>query len=58
MIKQEAGFCYLASVTGQFRGYGEEVRVFVSGDGWWYLDGKSAKSGVGATAMAIRITNP
>ena len=52
-MRREEGFCYLSGMTGHFAGAGEEVKVFISGDGWWYLSGKSGMDGVGATAMAI-----
>ena len=54
LIRQDEGFCALTGVGGGFQGGGEEVRVFVGADGYWYLGGKSMQKGVEAECMVVR----
>jgi hypothetical protein len=58
MIRKEEGFCYLTRVNGQFAGLGEEARVYIGDDGYWYLSGSAYKP-LAATAMSVRfMTKP
>jgi serine/threonine protein kinase len=58
MIAKGEGFCYLSAVGGSFRGFGEEVRVYVGPDGYWYLDGRTGGPHVRARAVSIRTATP
>lgn len=44
--------CFLNKITGKFRGTGENVRTYKSGDSW-YLSGNSFQSGVGARGRCV-----
>ncbi len=44
---------FLTFVQGKFEGGGEYVMVYVANDGYWYLGGASAQSGVSARARCI-----
>lgn len=54
LIRKDEGFCALTSVTGRFEGDGEQARVYVGADDYWYLGGKSAQRGVAAECMVVR----
>ncbi len=53
MIHRSEGFCFLSSIGGGFNGGGEEVRVHIGEDGYWYLSGRSGTP-INARAAAIR----
>ena len=53
LIRQDEGFCALTSVTGHFEGGGEQVRVYLDADGYWYLGGKSAQQSVSAQCIIV-----
>jgi hypothetical protein len=46
MIPIAQGICFLAGVSGKFRGYGEHVEVVARDDGYWHLTGASQQSEV------------
>lgn len=56
MIRKEEGFCYLTRVSGEFAGMGEQARVYIESDGYWYLHGSSFKP-LGASAMSVRFVS-
>ncbi len=58
LIRRDEGFCALTRVTGNFRGYGETVRVYISDDGYWYLGGDSQQNDVTADCIVVRYQNP
>jgi WD40 repeat protein len=58
MLKRDEGICYLAGVGGTMRGYGEQVRVQLADDGFWYLEGKTAQAELSGKAIALRWKNP
>ena len=43
MLQKVAGICVLSGVTGRFAGPGEDIRVRLDDDGYWYLEGKSGQ---------------
>lgn len=45
--------CYLAGMRGKFRGGGEEIGIYVGGDGYYYLYAHSMQRDVAALAMCI-----
>ncbi|MBY0526974.1 MAG: hypothetical protein K2R98_26510 [Gemmataceae bacterium] len=53
MIRRTDGFCVLASVGGGFRGAGEEVKVYLGEDDYWYLGGRSGGPRLHARAISI-----
>lgn len=58
MISADLGICYLTSVGGNFRGYGESVRISVAGEtsngpGRWTLSGSSYQHDVHASAHCV-----
>ena len=53
MIRKEEGFCYLTQLHGEFAGTGEQARVYIGDDGYWYLHGSALKP-LAATAMSVR----
>lgn len=57
MIEGKKGFCYLAKVTGRFRGPYEEVAV-TKEEKTWYLGGKSKQKGGGVAASAMCVLFP
>lgn len=52
MIADAAGTCFLAGITGRFRGGGEEVGIYSSG-GYQWLYARSMQVGVAAQAVCI-----
>jgi hypothetical protein len=46
-------FCFLGSVSGQFDGAGESVRVYIDQNGYWWLGGTSQRTGVAGHAVCI-----
>ena len=54
LIRKDEGFCALTGVTGRFEGDGEQVRVYIGDDDYWYLGGQSAQKGVAATCVIVR----
>ncbi|BAY25173.1 hypothetical protein NIES2100_49790 [Calothrix sp. NIES-2100] len=46
-------FCFITSVRGKFEGAGEVVHTYIGNDGFWYLGGSSAQSGVSACARCV-----
>jgi hypothetical protein len=52
-LRVNEGFCYLSMVQGRFEGGGEVVRVYVSHNGRWRLEGRSLAEGVRATARCV-----
>ena len=54
LIRKDEGFCALTKVTGHFEGGDEGVKVYVGGDGYWYLDGYSEQDNVGAECVVVR----
>ncbi|MDB5392202.1 MAG: peptidase caspase catalytic subunit p20, partial [Planctomycetaceae bacterium] len=54
MLHRKDGICLLSGVKGAFRGYGEEVKIRLADDGYWYLDGKSSQGEIRATALGIK----
>jgi len=42
-------------VAGAFRGGGEEVRISIGNDGYWYLSGKSQQPTMTVRAMSISL---
>jgi hypothetical protein len=57
LLKKGEGLAFLSSVSGQFHGYGDEVRVYLGNDETWYLARKSREKSVRATATSIRVLN-
>lgn len=57
MIKKDDGFCFLSTVSGAFRGGGEEVKVHLAADNYWYLSGRSAQAALSAKAMSVEFTS-
>jgi hypothetical protein len=56
MIHKDEGFCFLSSVSGTFRGFGEQVRVYINpDDGFWYLDGHSGQAQLAAKAYSVKL---
>lgn len=55
LIRQEEGFCALTAVSGHFQGDGEQARVYIGDDGYWYLGGQSHQSGVSAECVVVRL---
>ena len=53
LIRKEEGVCALTGVTGHFQGSGEQVRVYVGDDGYWYLGGTSHQEGVAADCVIV-----
>ncbi len=58
MIAKSEGFCYLSMVGGGFRGFGEEAKVYVGPDDYWYLDGKTGGTPLRARAISVRTGPP
>ena len=58
MLHKKDGICLLAGIRGALRGYGEEVKIELADDGYWYLEGKSAQGGLRATALGIKWNKP
>ncbi len=58
MLHRKDGICVLAGVSGAFRGYGEEVKVRLADDGYWYLEGKSAQGELHAKAIGLKWSKP
>ncbi len=56
LIRQEEGFCALTAVSGRFEGAGEQARVYIGDDGYWYLGGQSNQEGVSADCMVVRLS--
>ncbi|HEX4086542.1 MAG TPA: hypothetical protein VHY22_16635 [Chthoniobacteraceae bacterium] len=54
IMPQDDGFCALSQVTGHFQGGGEEVKVYVGDDGYWYLGGHSMQQDVAAQCIVVR----
>jgi hypothetical protein len=55
MIHKSEGLCFLSSVAGAFKGFGESVRVYINPkDDFWYLEG-SAVQPVTAKALAFKL---
>ena len=54
LIRQDEGFCALTSVTGHFAGDGEQVKVYVAEDGYWYLGGHSRQHDVATECIVVR----
>jgi hypothetical protein len=55
MIHKDEGFCYISDLGGALDGGGENVRVYISDDGYWYLHGTTAHGFLVAEAMAVKI---
>lgn len=56
MIHKDEGFCFLSSVSGTFRGFGEKVRVYINpDDGFWYLEGQSGQNQLAAKAYSVKL---
>jgi hypothetical protein len=55
MVHRTEGMCCLSLVGGAFRGGGEEVRITLGTDGYWYLGGKSLQPTMTAKAMSISL---
>ena len=58
LIRKEEGFCALTSVTGNFEGAGEIVRVYIEEDGYWYLGGTFHQQDVAADCIVVRYPVP
>ncbi len=54
LIRKTEGFCALTGLSGHFQGGGEEVRLYIGDDGYWYLGGKSMQDGVEAECVVVR----
>lgn len=54
LIPVDQGVCFLAGVSGKFRGYGEHVEVVEMADGYWHLTGASQQSEVQGWAECFR----
>jgi hypothetical protein len=54
LIRRGEGFCVLTKVSGRFQGGGESVRLWIDGDGWWYLGGESHQLGVNAECAVFK----
>ena len=54
LIRSNEGFCALTMVRGRFEGCGEDVRVWVGEDGFWYLGGHSFQADVTAECVVVR----
>lgn len=52
LFRTSEGFCFLTLISGNFRGYGEAVRLEVRSDRW-VLGGQSLQQGVSATAHCV-----
>jgi len=55
LLRKEEGFCFLASVSGVLAGSGEQLRVYLADDGYWYLAGQSGQDALSARAIAVRV---
>ena len=53
LIATNEGVCFLVGVSGDFRGRGEQARVYVD-RGYWYVGGTSKQAGVYAEALCAR----
>lgn len=53
LIHSKEGFCILSKVSGKFEGAGEETRVFIHEDGFWYLFGRTQQP-FGTQAISIK----
>ena len=58
MLHKNEGICVLTAVEGHFEGAGEEIAVRLKNDGYWYLEGRSHQSDLGASAVGIEWTKP
>jgi hypothetical protein len=54
LIRSSEGFCALTMARGRFEGGGEDVRVWVEADGFWYLGGHSHQADVSAECVIVR----
>jgi hypothetical protein len=54
LIKRDEGVCFLTGVSGHFQGAGENVRVWIAEDGYWYLGGQSMQEGISADCVVLR----
>ena len=54
LIRSSEGFCALTMVRGRCKGGGENVRVWVEEDGFWYLGGHSHQADVSAECVVVR----
>jgi len=54
LIKYNEGICFLTGVSGHFLGGGEQVRLWIGSDGFWYLGGQSQQQGVSAECAVVR----
>ena len=57
LIRKDEGFCALTGVSGHFQGEGEQIRVYIGEDDYWYLGGKSKQEGIAGTCV-IAYTPP
>lgn len=55
MIRADEGICFLTAVRGHFAGGGEEVRVYIGDDGYWYLGGNAGQN-IWAKAMSVQFS--
>ncbi len=55
MISRSEGFCFLSTVGGHFKAGGEEVRVRVGDDNFWYLEGRTGQASLVAKAMSVAL---
>jgi hypothetical protein len=53
MLHKNDGVCFLSGLSGSFGGYGEEVRVRLADDGYWYLGGQTRQAELKAKAIGI-----
>lgn len=54
LIKYTDGICFLTGISGHFLGGGEQVRLWIDSDGYWYLGGQSQQQGVAAECAVVR----
>ena len=58
MLRKSVGICFLSAIEGRFGGGGEEVRVRLEEDGYWYLEGRSGQKELGARAIGLEWSTP
>jgi hypothetical protein len=53
MCHKNEGICFLAAVTGGLQGGGEDVRIHLGNDGYWYLGGRSGQKSLALAAYSM-----
>ncbi|HEV3145093.1 MAG TPA: hypothetical protein VGZ47_14480 [Gemmataceae bacterium] len=53
MCHKDEGICFLASVSGALRGGGEDARIYLGKDGYWYLGAQSRQNSLSLRAFSL-----